>query len=78
MLGQSIIPTLTMKGPKMLRAVIIAHSLWAYNKLLIDHQLREAEEEEALVEKGSVISPESCSAFSVARTRVTQRERAKS
>jgi hypothetical protein len=47
----------TMKGPIMLRTTIIAHSLRACNKLLIDHQLREADEEEASVEGGSVINP---------------------
>jgi hypothetical protein len=56
MSGQSIIPMPTMKGPTMLRAIIIAHSLRACNKLLTNHQLQEAEEEEASVEEGSVIS----------------------
>jgi hypothetical protein len=76
--GQSIIPMPTMKGPTMLRAVIIAHSLRACSKLLTDRQLREVEEEEASVEEGLVISLVSCSAFSMARTRVTQRGRARS
>jgi hypothetical protein len=62
----------------MLKAIIIAHSLRACSKLLTDRQLREAEEEEALVDEGSVISPGSGSAFSVAKTRVTQQGRAKS
>jgi hypothetical protein len=76
--GQSIIPMPMKKGPTMLKAVIIAHSLRVCNKLLIDHQLQEAEEEEASVEEGSVINPGSCSSFSMARTRVTQRGRARS
>jgi hypothetical protein len=72
MSGQSIIPIPTMKGPTMLRAAIIAHSLWACSKLLTDHQLRETGEEETSVEEGSAINPGSFSAFSVERTRVTQ------
>jgi hypothetical protein len=43
-----------------------------------DHQLREAEEGEASVEESMVISPGNCSAFSVTRTRDTQRGRARS
>jgi hypothetical protein len=39
---QSTIPMPTMKGPTMLRAVNTTHSLRACNKLLTDHQLREA------------------------------------
>jgi hypothetical protein len=72
MLGQSIIPMPKMKGPTMLRAAIIAHSLRACNKLLIDHQLWEAGEEEASVEEGSAINPGSYSVFSMVRIRVTQ------
>jgi hypothetical protein len=67
-----------MKGPTILRAAIRAHSLWPCNRLLTDHQLREAGEEEASVEEGSAINPGSYSAFSVVRTRVTQQGRAKS
>jgi hypothetical protein len=78
MSGQSITPISTMKGPIMLRTAIITHSLRACNRLLIDHQLWEAEEEEALVEEGSVINPGSCTASSVARTRVTQQGYARS
>jgi hypothetical protein len=47
MSGQSITPMPMMKGPTMLRATIIAHSLRACSRLRIDHQLREAGEEEA-------------------------------
>jgi hypothetical protein len=72
MSGQSITPMPTMKGPIMLSAAIIAHSLRACSRLLIDHQLREVEEEEASVEGGSIINPGSCTASSVARTRATQ------
>jgi hypothetical protein len=78
MLGQSITPMSMMKGPTMLRAAMIAHSLWACSRLPTDHQLREAGEEEALVEKGSTINLGSCSAFSVVRTRVTQQGGARS
>jgi hypothetical protein len=78
MLGQSITAIPMMKGPTMLRAAIIAHSLRACSRLLIDHQLREVGEEEASVEEGSTINPGSCSAFSAVRTRVTQQGRARS
>jgi hypothetical protein len=62
----------------MLRAAIIAHSLQARSKLLTNHQLQEAGEEEASAEEGSTINPGSYSAFSVVRTRVTQRGRVRS
>jgi hypothetical protein len=78
MSGQSIAPMPTMKGPIMLRAAIIAHSLRACSRLLTDHQLREAEEEEASVEEGSVIHPGNCTASFVARTRATQPGHARS
>jgi hypothetical protein len=78
MSGQSIIPMPMMKGPTMLRAAIIAHSLWTCSKLLTYHQLRDAEEEEASVEEGSTIDPGSCFASYVASTKVTQRGRARS
>jgi hypothetical protein len=68
----------TTKGPTMLKAAIIAHSLQACSRLLKDHQLQEAEEEEALVEEGLVINPGSCTASSVVRTRATQQGRARS
>jgi hypothetical protein len=72
MSGQFITPMPTMKGPIMLRAAIIAHSLRACSRLVTDHQLQGAEEEEALVEEGSAINPGSCTASFVARTRATQ------
>jgi hypothetical protein len=61
-----------MKGIIMLRTAIIAHSLRACSRLLSDHQLREAEEEEASVEEGLAINPESCTTSFVARTRAIQ------
>jgi hypothetical protein len=73
MSGQFITPMPTMKGPIMLRAVIIAHSLQACSRLLSDHQLRKVEEEEASVEEGSAINLESCIASFVARTRARQK-----
>jgi hypothetical protein len=42
-----------MKGPIMVRAVSIAHSLRACSRLLIDHQPREGEGGEALAEEGT-------------------------
>jgi hypothetical protein len=45
MSDQSITRMPTMKGPIMPKAAIIAHSLRAYNRLLVDHQLQEVEEE---------------------------------
>jgi hypothetical protein len=62
----------------ILRAVSTAHSLRACNKLLTDHQPREAEEGEALAEEGTIINPGNCSACSVEMIRDTQRGRAKS
>jgi hypothetical protein len=78
MSGQFITPMPTMKGPIMLRTAIIAPSLRACSRLLSDHQLREAEEEEASVEEASAINPESCTAFFVARARVIQQGHARS
>jgi hypothetical protein len=46
-----------------------SYSLRACSKLLTNHQLREAEEGEASVEEGMVISLGNCSVFSMARTR---------
>ena len=62
----------------MLKAAIIAHSLRACSRLLIDHQLHEAEEEEASVEEGSAINAESSNASFVARTRAIQQGHARS
>jgi hypothetical protein len=78
MSGQSTIPMPAMIGPTMPRVVTTAHSLRACSKLLTDHQPREAEGGEALAKEGTVISLGNCSACSVARTRDTQRGRAKS
>jgi hypothetical protein len=62
-------PNASDDRPIMLRAVSIAHSLRACSKPLTDHQPREAEGGEDLVEEGMVISPENCSACSAERTR---------
>jgi hypothetical protein len=78
MSGQFTIPLPMMKGPTMLIIAIIAHSLRACNRLLLDHQLREAEEEETSLEEDSAINPESCTASFVARTRVIQQGHARS
>jgi hypothetical protein len=67
----------TMKGPTMLKIAIIAHSLQACSTLLTDHQLREVEEEEALVGEGSVINLGCCTASSMVRTRATQQGHAR-
>jgi hypothetical protein len=78
MSGQFITPIPTMKGPIMLRTTIIAHSLRACSRLLSDYQLQEAEEEEASVEEGSAINPETCTASFVVRTRDIQQGHARS
>jgi hypothetical protein len=72
MLDQFITPMPTMKGPIMLRTAIIAHSLRAYSRLLLDHQLREAKEEEASLEEDSAINLESCTSSFVVRIRAIQ------
>jgi hypothetical protein len=61
-----------MIGPAMLNIAIIVLRLRACNILLLDHQLREVEEEEVSVVVGLAINLESCTAFFVARTRATQ------
>jgi hypothetical protein len=63
MSDQFTTPIPTTKGPAMLSIAIIVLSLRACNRLLSDHQLREVEEEEVLVEEGLAINPESCTAF---------------
>jgi hypothetical protein len=78
MSNQFITPIPTMKGPIMLRKAIIAHSLQACSRLLSDHQLREAEEEEASLEEDSAINLESCTASFVARTRAILQGHARS
>jgi hypothetical protein len=72
MSGQFITPMPMMKGPAMFSIAITTLSFRACNRLLSDHQLREAEEEEVSVEEGSEINLESCTIFFVARTRATQ------
>jgi hypothetical protein len=61
-----------MKGLAMFSIAIIVLNLRACNRLLLDHQLREAEEEEVSMDDGSAMNPESCTVFFVARTRATQ------
>jgi hypothetical protein len=61
-----------MTGPVMLNIAIIVLRLQACNRLPLDHQLREVEEEEVFVVEGLAINPKSCTAFFVARTRATQ------
>jgi hypothetical protein len=63
MYDQFITPMLMMKGLAMFSIAITVLSLRACNRLLSDHQLREVEEEGVLVEEGSTINPESCTAF---------------
>jgi hypothetical protein len=67
-----------MTGLITLRAASTSHSLRACNKLPTGHQPREAEEGEASAEEGMVISPGSCFACSMAKTRGTPQGRAKS
>ena len=69
---------LMMKGLAMFSITITVLSLRACNRLLSDHQLREAEEEGVSVEEGLAINPKSCTAFFVARTRTTQQGHAMS
>jgi hypothetical protein len=52
-----------MKGLAMFSIVITVLSLRACNRLLSDHQLREAEEEGVSMEEGSTINPESYTTF---------------
>jgi hypothetical protein len=78
MSDQFITPVPMMKRPAMFNIAITVLSLRACNRLFSDHQLREAEEEEVLVEEGSAINPESCTIFFVARTRAIQQGHARS
>jgi hypothetical protein len=63
MSGQFIAPMLMMKGPAMFSIAIIVLSLQACNKLLSDHRLQGAEEEEVSMEEGLATNPESCTVF---------------
>jgi hypothetical protein len=56
---------------------IIVPRLRVCNRLVLDRQLREVEEEEVLVVEGLAINLESCTAFFVARTRATQQGHAR-
>jgi hypothetical protein len=78
MSGQFITLMTMMKWLAMFSIVIIVLSLRACSRLLSDHRLRGAEEEEVSVEEGLAINPESCTVFFVARTRATQQEHAMS
>jgi hypothetical protein len=71
MSDQSTTPTTTMTWPAMLNIAIIVLRLRACNRLTLDHQLREVEEEVSVVE-GLAINLESYTAFFVVRTRATQ------
>jgi hypothetical protein len=64
-------------GPVTLREASIAHSLRECNKLLTDHQPREAEGGEASRD-GMVISPGNCYVYSMTKTRDTPQGCAKS
>src|SRR5689334_21705768 len=72
MSDQFINPMPMMKGPAMFSIAITVLSLRACNRLLSDHRLRGAKEEEVLVDEGSAINPGSCTVFFAARTRATQ------
>jgi hypothetical protein len=52
-----------MIGPAMLNIAIIVLRLRACNRLLLDRQLREVEDEEVLVVEGLAINLESCTVF---------------
>jgi hypothetical protein len=78
MSDQSTTPIPTMIGPAMLNIAIKVLRPRACNRLLLDHQLREVEEEEVLVVEGLAINPECCTAFFVARTRAIQQGHATS
>jgi hypothetical protein len=54
---------LVMKGSAMFSIAITVLSLQACNRLLSDHRLRGAEEEEVSVEEDLAINPESCTIF---------------
>jgi hypothetical protein len=67
-----------MKGPTMFSIAITVLSLRACNRLLSDHRLRGAEEEEVSLEEGLAINLESCTVFFEARTRAIQQGHARS
>jgi hypothetical protein len=52
-----------MKGPAMFSIAITVLSLRACSRLLSDHRLRGAEEEEVSLEEGLAINLESCTVF---------------
>jgi hypothetical protein len=63
MSDQFITPMPMMKGPAMFSIAITVLSLQACNRLLSDHWLRGAGEEEVSVEDDLAINPESCTIF---------------
>jgi hypothetical protein len=77
MSDQFTTPILMMNGSAMFSIATTVLSLQACNKLLSDHRLRGAEEEEVSVEEGLATNRESCIVFFVARTRATQQEHAR-
>jgi hypothetical protein len=77
MYDQFTTPMPMMKEPTMFSIAITVLSLQACNRLLSDHRLWGAGEEEVSVEDDLAINPESCIVFFVARTRATQQEHAR-
>jgi hypothetical protein len=77
MYDQFTTPMPMMKGQAMFSIAITVVNLQACNRLLSDHRLRGAGEEEVLVEDDLAINPERCTVFFVARTRATQQEHAR-
>jgi molybdopterin synthase catalytic subunit len=74
---QSTILAQVMTEEITLKATSKAPSLQGRNKAPSDHQLQEAEEEEAS-EEGSIPNPEGCSVYFVGKIRDIQQGRARS
>ena len=77
MSGQSIMPAQVMIGEANPKGNSTAPNHQGRNKVPSGHQLQEAEGAEALEEE-TEISPEDCFVCSVAKTKATPQERAKS
>jgi hypothetical protein len=77
MSDQFTTPMPMMKGPAMFSIAITVLNLQACNRLLLDHRLQGAGEEEVSVEDDLEINLESCTVFFVVRTRATQQEHAR-
>jgi hypothetical protein len=73
---QSIIPAQATTEETTLKTISKAPSLQGCNKAPSDHQLQEAEEEEAS-EEDSIPNPEGCSIYSMGKIRDTQKGHAK-